>query len=154
MVQNASDFAKHGPDVLGTNRDINVKQLLDSQREALLVGHHGDIVETVEVGQRLEVCPVLDELLCASMQQSYMGVGAHNLLSSELKNQAQHAVGSGMLGPKVDSVMPNLPCIYMLVGLGLGFLGGLSGCDAPKVGVGRNQARSLALFDFGVSARE
>jgi hypothetical protein len=50
MVQNARNLAEQRPDVLGTVWDLNVQQLLHGQREALLVGHHGYVVETVKVG--------------------------------------------------------------------------------------------------------
>ena len=40
-------------DVLGPQWDIDVKELLDGEREALLVDHHGHVVQSVEVGQRL-----------------------------------------------------------------------------------------------------
>jgi hypothetical protein len=154
MVQNAGDFTKQGTDVLGADWDVDVQQLLDSQREALLVGHHRDIIESVKVWQGLEVCPVLDELLCASVQQSNVGVGAHNLLSVQLQNQAQHTVGSGMLGSEVDSVMPDLPGVYTVILLGPGFLARLGWCDAAKAGIGRDQSCALALLDFSVSAGE
>jgi len=123
MVQDAGDFTEQGTDVLGANWNVDVKQLLDSQREALLVGHHRDIVESVKVWQGLEVCPVLDELLCASVQQSNVGVGAHNLFTVQLENQTQHTVGGGMLGTEVDSVMPDLPGVDMVILFRPGFLG-------------------------------
>src|SRR5690349_20956047 len=80
MVQDPGNLAEHGTDVLGADGDVDVQQLLDSEREALLVGHHGDVVETVKVGQGLQICAVLDELLGTTVQQTNVGVGAHNLL--------------------------------------------------------------------------
>jgi hypothetical protein len=49
MIQNSGDFSKHGPNPLRPLRDFNVQKLLDSHGEALLVGHHADIVQTVEI---------------------------------------------------------------------------------------------------------
>jgi hypothetical protein len=151
MVQNARDFSKQGPDVLGTNGNVNVEQFLDSQRVALLIGHHRDIVETIKIGQSLEIRSVLDQLLSASVEQTNVRVSAHNLLAIQLEDQAQHTVGSGMLGSKVDSVMADLPGVYVIVFLGAGLLG-LSRGNACKVGIGGNQARALALVDLGISA--
>jgi hypothetical protein len=153
MVQDAGDFTEQGTDVLGADWDIDVQQLLDSQREALLVGHHGDIVEPVKVGQSLEICPVLDELLCASVQQSNVRVGAHNLFSVQLQNQTQHTMGGGMLGSEVDGIMPDLPGVYTVIILRFGFLS-LRWCNATEVGIRRDQSCPLALLDFSVSAGE
>lgn len=126
MVENTGNLSKQGPDPLGTVRDLDVQELLDGEGEALLVGHHGDVVETVKVGQGLEVRLVLAELLGASVQQADVGVGAHNLLAVELQDQAQHAVGSGVLRTKVDGVVADLAVCYgTLAGLLDGALGAL-----------------------------
>lgn len=155
MVQNSSDFAKKGPDVLGADGDVDVQQLLDSQGEALLVGHHGDVVQTVKVGQGLQICPVLDELLCATVQQADVGVGAHNLLAVELQDQAQHAVGGRMLGTEVDGVMPDLPRIDVVVLLDGARGAGRLGVDGPtKVLVGLDQTCPLGLVHLGIPARQ
>lgn len=39
---------------LGPGRSLDVEQLLHSQRVRLLVAHHGNVVQPVEVGQSLE----------------------------------------------------------------------------------------------------
>ncbi len=39
--------------VLSTNGDSDVHQLLDGETVGLLVGHHRDVVETIEVGKTL-----------------------------------------------------------------------------------------------------
>ena len=51
MVGDASQLSEHGSDVFGSLRDIDVEELFHRQTEALLVDHHGDVVQTVEVGQ-------------------------------------------------------------------------------------------------------
>jgi hypothetical protein len=155
MVQDPGDFAEQGPDVFGTVGDLNVQQLLHSKREALLVGHHRNVVESVEVGQRLQVCAVLDELLCASVQEANVGIGAHNLLTIEFENQSQHTVGSGMLGTKVDCVVPDFAvlCVFRLVLGHADILRVLGIKGAPKVLVGGHHARALVLFDLCIPAR-
>ena len=151
VVQDAGDLAKESTDVLGTDGDVDVQQLLNGEREALLVGHHGDIVETVEVGQGLQVCAVLDKLLGTAVQQTNVGVGAHDLLSVELQNQTQHTVGSGMLGPEVDCVVADLALAVVLLGLldGVGILG-LDG-TAEVLG-GGHHAHALAVLDLSIAA--
>lgn len=152
MVQNPGNLAKQSTDVLGTDRDVNVQQLLNSEREALLVGHHRDVVETVEVGQGLQICAVLNELLGTAVQQTDVGIGAYNLLSVELEDQTQHTVGSGMLGPKVDGVVTDLAgavALLLLDGQVLGVLG-LNG--TAEVFGGRDHAHALAVCDLSIVA--
>jgi hemin uptake protein HemP len=74
VVQDSGDFSKQCSDVLGALRDINVQQLLDGQREALLVCHHGDIIETVKVWQGLHIGLVFDQLLGTAVQQTDVGI--------------------------------------------------------------------------------
>ena len=62
-------------DPLGALWDIDAEQLLDGQRVGLLVTHHRHVVEPVEVGQRLRVGLVLDQLLSAAVQQADVRVG-------------------------------------------------------------------------------
>lgn len=108
VVQDTSDLSKQGPDPFGTLRYLHVQQLLDREREALLVGHHGAVVQPVKVGQGLQVRLVLAQLLGSSVQQADVGVGAHNLLAVELEDKSQHAVGGRVLGPEVDGVVADL----------------------------------------------
>lgn len=108
MVENTSDLAKQSSNPLGSLRNLNIEQLLNGQRETLLVGHHGNIVKSVKVRQGLEICLVLDQLLSTSVEQTDMGVGSDDFFTIELENQTQYTVGGGMLGTKVDSVVSNL----------------------------------------------
>lgn len=108
MVQDTGKFTEQSSDVLGAIRNLDVQELLNGQGEALLVGHHGDVVESVEVGKSLEIGLVLDQLLSASVEQTDVGIGSNDLLAIEFQNQSQHTVGSGMLRTKVDGVVANL----------------------------------------------
>jgi DNA-directed RNA polymerase I and III subunit RPAC1 len=134
VVQDARDLAKQRPDPLGALRDVDVEQLLDGQREALLVGHHADVVEAVKVRQRLQVGAVLDQLLGAAVQQPDVRVRPDDLLAVELEDQAQHAVRGRVLRPKVDRVVPHLA-------LALG-----AGGEAVRVG-GRGLEGTKVLVD-------
>lgn len=123
MVEDTGNLAKQSPDILGSNGDIDIEKLLDSEGEALLIRHHGNVIETIEVGQSLEVGLVLDQLLGTSMKQADVGVGTNNFLSAQFENQPQHAVGGGMLGTKVDGVVADLSVLdgvfARLCGLGM-----------------------------------
>jgi len=50
--------------------------------------HRGDVVEPVEVGQRLQVRFVFDQLLGSAVEQSDMRINARNDLAVELKHEA------------------------------------------------------------------
>lgn len=108
VVENSSDLAKQGSDKLGSLGDLDIEKLLDTESKALLVGHHGDVVESVEVGESLEVGLVLDQLLGTSVKQTDVRIGSDDLLAIELENQTQHTVSGGMLRTEVDRVVADL----------------------------------------------
>ena len=84
---------------LGTSQP---EQLLAGEAEGVLLVHRRDVVEAVEIADRLQVGLVLDQLLGAAVQQADVGVDALHHLAVELQHEAQHAVGGGMLGAEVD----------------------------------------------------
>lgn len=134
VVKDTSDLSKECSDELGSLGNLDVEQLLDGEGEALLVGHHRDVVESVKVRQGLEICLVLDQLLGTSMQQTDVGVGADNLLAVELENQTQHAVSGGMLRTKVDGVVSDLAVRNRVLARLSGATGKLAG---QAVGIAR-----------------
>jgi hypothetical protein len=94
VVQDSRDLTKQSPNPLSTVWKLDVKQLLDSQREALLVGHptaishaanfpdsnpslHRDIVQTVKVRQ----------CLLSSIPTSLVTLSQTNLKVSLVLNQ-------------------------------------------------------------------
>ena len=68
----------------------------------MLLIHRRDIVEPVEIGQRLEISLVLDQLFRAAVKQADMRIDSLDHLAVEFEHEAQHAVGGGMLGPEID----------------------------------------------------
>lgn len=151
MVQDTGDFAKEGSDVLGTVGDLNVQKLLDSKSKALLVCHHGDIVQTVEVWQSLEIGLVLDQLFGSSVQQADVRIGSDDFFTAKFENQSQHTVGGGMLGSKVDSVVSDFAMLNAVVAR---LLGGALGSGA--VGLGREAvgvAGQVEVFVRGENSR-
>lgn len=131
MVQDTGDFAKEGSDVLGAVGDLNVQKLLDSKSKALLVCHHGDIVQTVEVWQGLEIGLVLDQLFGSSVQQTDVRIGSDDFFAAKFENQSQHTVGGGMLGSEVDSVVSDFAMLDAVVAR---LLGGALGSGAVGLG--------------------
>ena len=59
------------------------------------------------MAQYLQVGLVLDELLCAAVQQADVGVTLLHGLSAELQDETQHAVSRRVLGPKVELNIPH-----------------------------------------------
>ena len=68
----------------------------------MLLVHRRDIVEAIEIGDRLQVGLLLDQLLGAAMQQADMRIDAVDNLAVELQHEAQHAVRRRMLRSEID----------------------------------------------------
>ena len=68
----------------------------------MLLVHRRDVVEPVEIRDRLQIGLVLDQLLGAAMQQPDMRIDALDDLAVELQHQPQHAVRRRMLRPEID----------------------------------------------------
>ena len=68
----------------------------------MLLVHRRDVVEPVEVGQRLQVGLVLDQLLGAAVQEPDVGINALDHLAVEIQYQAQDAMRCRVLGPEID----------------------------------------------------
>jgi len=70
--------------------------------------HRRDIVEPVEVGYRLHISLVLDQLLGAAVQQADMRVGALDHLAVQLDHKPEHAMRGRMLRPEVQGQVLDL----------------------------------------------
>ena len=102
MRQQPADLAIEHADELGAPRHGDAEELLDRQREGVLLVHRRDIVEPVEIGDRLQIGLVLDQLLGAAVEQSDMRVDALDHLAVELEHQPQNTMRRRMLRPEVD----------------------------------------------------
>jgi hypothetical protein len=153
VVQNSSDLAEQGSNPLGTVRHLNVEELLHGKSEALFVGHHRNVVETVEVREGLEIGLVLDQLLGSSVQKTDVGVGTDDFLAIELENQTQHTVGGGMLRTKVDGVVSNLAVVYRVVARLLGGTGQLGGQTIGVLGMAEVVVNGDELGTHGLGSR-
>ena len=58
----------------------------------MLLIHRRDVIEPVEIRDRLQIGLVLDQLLGAAMQKPDMRIDALDNLAVELEHEAQHAV--------------------------------------------------------------
>ena len=93
-IENANELAPFG--------DFDAEQLFDRERERMFLIHRRDIIEPVEIGHRLKICLVLDQLFGAAVQQSDMRVDALHHFPVKLKHEAQHAMGGRVLRPEID----------------------------------------------------
>ena len=81
---------------------VTPSKLLHREPIGMLLIHRRHVVEPVEIGQRLEIGLVLDQLLGAAMKQPDMRVDPLDDLAVELEHEAQHAMRGRMLRPEID----------------------------------------------------
>ena len=86
----------------------------------MLLVHRRHVVEAVEIGQRLEIGLVLDQLLGAAVKQADMRVDALDDLAVELEHEAQYAVRRRVLRPEIDGELAVVAFTLAAFGLGLG----------------------------------
>lgn len=103
VAQNPSKLSIHGANVPRAYRHLNLEQLLDSQRKALLLDHRGPVVEAVKVREGLKVRFVLYELLSTAVQQANMGIDVDRDLTVQLQHQAEHAMRGRVLRAHVQA---------------------------------------------------
>src|SRR5205823_2592450 len=102
MREQAPDLAIEDADELPAPGHRDAEQLLGCQTERVFLVHRRDIIEPVEIGQRLQISLVLDQLLGPAVQQTDMRVDALDDLTVELQYKAQYAVSRRMLGPEIE----------------------------------------------------
>ena len=105
VIQQTRDFREHHTDVLRTHRHLNAEQLLDGQAIRVLIAHHGHIVQTVHVWQRLDERLMLSQLLSRAVQQADVRISTLNNLTIQFQNQAQHTVRRRVLGSKIQGII-------------------------------------------------
>ena len=102
MRQQTSDFGIEHANKLRALGHLDAEQLFDRQAEGVLLVHRRDVIEPVEIGHRLQIGLVLDQLLGAAVQQADMRIDALDDLAVEFQHQAQHAMRGRMLRPEID----------------------------------------------------
>src|SRR5256886_15223459 len=102
MREQTPDLAIEDADELPALGHRDAEQLLGCQTERVFLIHRRDVIEPVEIGERLQVGLVLDQLLGPAVQKTDMRVDALDDLTVELQYQTQHAVSRRMLGPEIE----------------------------------------------------
>ena len=102
MRQEPADLGIEHADQLPAPRHLDAEQLLGGEAERVLLVHRRDVVEPVEIGDRLQIGLVLDQLLGAAVQEADMRIDPLDHLAVELQHQAQHPVRRRMLRPEID----------------------------------------------------
>src|ERR1019366_2979890 len=96
MRKKPADLAKEHSDELRSLWKLEAKQFLRRETEGVLLIHRRDIIQPVEIWQRLQVGLVLDELLGAAMQKPDMGIDASHHFAVQFKHESEHTVSSRM----------------------------------------------------------
>ena len=114
MVQHAGDFREQRADPFATIGHLDPQQLLNRQRKRMFLRHRRHIIESIEIGQRLNIALVLNQLLGATMQQPDMRISPLHHFAVHLQNKTQHTVRGRMLRTKVDGMAVNLNRLGLL----------------------------------------
>jgi hypothetical protein len=102
MRKQTSDLGIEDSDKLPPLGNRDAEKPFGGEAERVLLVHGRHIVEPVEIGQRLQVCLVLDQLFGAAVEEADVGINALDDLTIKLKHKAKHAVGCRVLGPEVE----------------------------------------------------
>src|SRR5262245_52197311 len=135
MRQEPADLGIEHADELCALRHGNADELLDGERIGVLLIHRSHVIKPVEIGQRLKVGLVLDQLLGAAMEQADMRIDALDHLAVELEHEPEHAMGGRMLRAEIDGELALVPCPPAAVGF-----------DVRGFGVGHHASTPLAAL--------
>ena len=102
MAGQPVQFGQDHPDVIGAGRRFQIQQLLDCFAISQPVGDRGYVIHAVDVGIEHRVSAVFRDFFHAAMQIADDTLGAENFFTVESQDDAQHAVGRGMLRAHVD----------------------------------------------------
>ena len=105
VVHDPGNLGEQHPDVFRALGNLELQQVLDRQDVRVLLAHHRDVIETIEIADALEIGAVFDQFLGATVEQPDVRVGALDHLAVELEDEPQHPVGRRMLRPKVHGIV-------------------------------------------------
>ena len=105
VVADAGQFGKQHAQVLGADRHRHIQQLFHRQHVAVLHAERGAIVQPVEIGQRLQIGLVLDQLFGAAVEQAHMRVDPLDDFAIKLHDHAQNPMRRRVLRAEVDGVV-------------------------------------------------
>src|SRR5262245_24282421 len=135
MRQEPADLGIEHADEPGALGHGDADKLLDRERIGVLLVHRRHIVEPVEIGQRLEIGLVLDQLLGAAMEQADMRIDPLDHLAVELEHEPEHAVGGRMLRAEIDGELALVPGPLAAIGV-----------HGRSLGVGHHASAPLAAL--------
>ena len=118
MRQDPVQLGREDPDVLGAARHLDVEELLEGEDARPLAEQRADVLERVEVGDRVVVVGVLAELLDAAMEVAEDRIEVDDLLALELQDDPEHAVGRRVLGSHVDEHLAVAERVELALALG------------------------------------
>ena len=78
----------------------------------MLLIHWRDVVEPVEIRDRLQVRLLLDQLFGAAMQETDVRIDASHNFTVEFQHQAKNAVGRWMLRSKIDGKISEMLLVH------------------------------------------
>ena len=108
MVEDAGDLGEQHANVLRARRRRDPHQLFDGQREGVLLAHRRDVIEPVEIRDRLQIGLVLDQLLGAAVQETDMRIGALDDFAVHFEHQPHDAVRRRVLRPEIQREIADL----------------------------------------------
>ena len=102
VAGDAAQLAGDGAEALGPRRHLELEQLLDRHRVALVGEHRRHVVDAVGVGHEARVADQLADLLDRAVQVADVGDGLADHLAVGLDDEVDDAVGGGVLRPEVE----------------------------------------------------
>mmetsp|Transcript_4758 Transcript_4758/g.11747 ORF Transcript_4758/g.11747 Transcript_4758/m.11747 type:complete len:443 (+) Transcript_4758:85-1413(+) len=102
VVEAPRDFGEQHANVLRAQGHLDAEQLFAREGVPLLLHHHRDVVESVEVRKCLHVRLVLAQFFRSSVQEPDVRVRAFDHLSVHFQDEAEHTVRRRVLRPKVE----------------------------------------------------
>src|SRR3954463_10957391 len=102
MRQDAADLVVENPYKLGPAWRLDTEQPFNSQAKRVLLGKRRDVVEPVEIRNRLEIGLCLDQLFGAAVKQPDVRIDPGYHLPVEVQDQTQYAVPGRRRPPEID----------------------------------------------------
>jgi hypothetical protein len=102
MRQDAADLVIEYPDQLPSPRNFKPDQFLYRQAKCVLLRQRSDIVEPVEIGDRLKIGLGLDQFFGAPMQKTNVRIDPCDDFAVKFEHEPEHAMSGGMLWTEID----------------------------------------------------
>ena len=108
VIADARQFREQDAQILSAERHLHVEQLFDRKHIAMLHAERRAIIEPVEIGQRLQIGLVFDQLFGAAVEQADMRIEPLDDFAVQLHDKAEHAVRRRVLRAEIDRVIVDL----------------------------------------------